>query len=171
MKVNEIDQFLQTFSSHRNLPVEIPRYWLTPDGLLAGDAGENVLIVNRVTYKCFQSFQNSYLEKHLHMENVNRITDNDFVSGLNTWYISINSVVHKSLNKFLLESLQHGIVDHAKKEILHDRNVPAGGEAKVLTIHILSAGFYVWLASIGIACVVFVLEHIHKLVTQLYYNA
>lgn len=100
-----------------------------------------------------------------------RMTDDDLTTGVNTWYILMYSVVQNSVNKFLLECHQYGIIVHFQNMrnyifIEPEEVIPEKETAKVLTVYMLSAGFYVWLASIGIACVVFVLEHIYKRASQ-----
>lgn len=134
--------------------------------LKADEGAEHAFITDRTFFKCMKTLQPGIYQI---IDKANRMTDDDLVSGLNTWYTTKNSVVHNSLNKFLLESHQHGIITHMNKKIrgkVQDMYVPEEKRAKVLTMSMLSASFYVWLASIGLACVVFVLEHIHKRVNQ-----
>lgn len=160
---------IQIFYFYRNLPGEISyKAWKYVDRFLADEKGDHAILVDRANYKCYKD---SHRGKYSDLDKAFRITDDDLVSGLNSWYIFMYSVVHKSLNKFLLECLQHGIINHFKTLYRDSRNAPARESAKVLTMYILSAGFYVWLTSIGVACVVFVLEHIHKRVIQLQESA
>lgn len=118
----------------------------------------HALIIDRSFFQCFE---NSHVITNKDLTGQTRMTDDDFVSGLNSWFIFKNSVVHDSLNKFLLECHQHGIIVYLRqkyKKII----IPEEEKPKILTIYMLSAGFYVWLASVGIAFVVFVIERIHK---------
>lgn len=76
------------------------------------------------------------------------------------WMTMTYSLLYDSISKFILEAKQHGFVVHFEKEndlpeaVLED-------EPKILTMYILSAGFYVWLGSIIIAFAAFICEHIH----------
>lgn len=136
--------------------------------LFEGKEGEHAFIVNRAFEKCFE-MENPKLHENTYK--IVRITDDDLVTGVNSWYILMYSVVHNSVNKFLLACHQNGIIVHfqnMRNYIFIEPGEVATEEkkAKVLSMHMLSAGFYVWLASIGFACIVFVFEHIYKLVSQ-----
>jgi hypothetical protein len=65
--------------------------------------------------------------------------------------------------KFILEAHQHGIVEYFYRKIYNrfgKIKEDLETETKVLTMYMLSAGFYVWLGTVGIACIVFIGEHI-----------
>lgn len=64
------------------------------------------------------------------------------------------------LNKFILEAHQHGILVYLKRRAYRfgDINDQVESEPKVLSMFMLSAGFYVWLATVALACIVFIGE-------------
>lgn len=66
------------------------------------------------------------------------------------------------LEKFLLEAHQHGIIEGVERKIYRfgNFNYKLESDLQVLTMYMLSAGFYIWLGTVAIACVVFVGEHI-----------
>lgn len=73
------------------------------------------------------------------------------------WYTRIYSVMYDSLSKFIHEANQHGFV--VRFERLHSVfEIQWEDEPQVLTMYMLSAGFYVWLGSVTIACIAFVVE-------------
>lgn len=66
------------------------------------------------------------------------------------------------LEKFILEAHQHGIIDYCYRQVYNSIDIEklVESETKVLTVYMLSAGFYIWLASVAIACFVFICEHV-----------
>lgn len=64
------------------------------------------------------------------------------------------------LNTFILQCQQHGFFEHLYLKHIHFQVVDEKDPNKVLTMYMLSAGFYLWLMSIAIACIVFVIEHV-----------
>jgi hypothetical protein len=65
------------------------------------------------------------------------------------------------LNKFLMESEQYGFTQHFYDlEFFYSGFNKDTSEKQVLTLQMLSAGFFVWLISVIIACIVFAIEHV-----------
>lgn len=64
------------------------------------------------------------------------------------------------LNKFILEAHQHGILIYLQRRVYRFGavNDEVESDTKILTMFMLSAGFYVWLASVVLACIVFIAE-------------
>lgn len=93
------------------------------------------------------------------------MTEDNFQSYFAHWMVIRYSVVYKSLEKFILECHQHGIFEFIRRKY---RKIPkqVETEQKVLTMYMLSAGFYIWLGSALIACIVFIGEHVHKYVSD-----
>lgn len=80
-------------------------------------------------------------------------------------YVVIYSVLYESFSKFILECHQHGITDYFEKRYKrYPRQIK--DEPKILTMYMLSAGFYVWLGSVAIAFLTFVGEHVVKYYTN-----
>lgn len=90
------------------------------------------------------------------------ITKDNYETSFAPWYVMIYGVFYESLSKFILESHQHGFTEHFERvgRIAPDRSVEEN--AKVLTMFMLSAGFYVWLGSVAVACLTFIVEHLIK---------
>lgn len=102
-------------------------------------------------------------EGYLISENLDvsfRITDDDLGFRYSPWYVNAYSVVYESIEKFILEAHQHGIIQFIESRYSSKKQRPRESGTKVLTMYMLSAGFYVWLVSVAIACVVFICEHI-----------
>lgn len=70
------------------------------------------------------------------------------------------SYITEVLNTFILQCHQHGIFQHLYLKYIDPPIVQPKDPKKVLTMYMLSAGFYLWLISISVACIVFVIEHI-----------
>jgi hypothetical protein len=89
-----------------------------------------------------------------------KIIQESFFWRPSSFYVAKLSPIFEPLEKFILECQQHGIFHHlmSKYELLkekHEDDLP-----QVLTWVMLSAGFYVWISSIVVACFIFILEHI-----------
>lgn len=113
----------------------------------------------------------SYLEKNTderrglafidHVKNRYTITEDSYETSFAPWYVNIYGVIYESLSKFILECHQHGFTEYFERKRLSYKNTLLKNEVKVLTLHILSAGFYVWLVSVVIACISFLGEHVY----------
>lgn len=66
------------------------------------------------------------------------------------------------LDKFILEAHQHGILEYLQRRSNHFADISDEIESKtqVLTLYMLSAGFYVWLITVAITCIAFVGEQV-----------
>lgn len=78
-------------------------------------------------------------------------------------YFSVKpeSFIFDVLNDFILLCHQHGIFKYF--ESINLPHVPVArikDPRKVLTMYMLSAGLYLWLICIAIACLVFLIEHV-----------
>lgn len=71
------------------------------------------------------------------------------------------SYMYKPLEKFILESYQHGFMDYFEKTITDSLpKLEVNEEPTVLSMYLLSAGFYLWLFAAAIAGIVFILEQV-----------
>lgn len=70
------------------------------------------------------------------------------------------SLINELLNNFILQFQQHGFFQHLYQKHLHMPIVNLKDPRKILTMYMLSSGFYLWLMSVAVACIVFVIEHI-----------
>jgi hypothetical protein len=85
-----------------------------------------------------------------------------------SWMMKRSSFLIDSFNKFLMECEQHGIHEKTYNDRFY-HNVPSASsevDKKKLTLDVLSAGFTVWIFSVLIACIVFVIEHIVAFFTR-----
>lgn len=92
--------------------------------------------------------------KMLHEEPFQRSTMNFFTSS--------RGYLAEILEKFILEAQQHGILDYFHRRVYRFEKVKENieSETQVLSMYMLSAGFYVWLVTVALACFVFIGEHI-----------
>lgn len=78
-----------------------------------------------------------------------------------SWLANKYDYFIETLDKFILECDQHGITSHFNNLHRKFENMASDpSEPQVLTMEILSAGFWVWFSTVIIACFVFILEHI-----------
>lgn len=71
-------------------------------------------------------------------------------------FVFPNGLFIEYLDKLMLECHQHGLLvpkSYPSAEKLTE-------EPKVLTMHMLEAGFVIWLCSVCVACVIFIIEQI-----------
>lgn len=87
-----------------------------------------------------------------------RILDDVYKWNFAHWFVRPFSFIYEPLEKFILESHQHGILDYLKKKYFPlTKNLEVEGP-KVLTFEMLSAGFYLWMTCVLISIIIFVLE-------------
>lgn len=78
-----------------------------------------------------------------------------------SWFVPIvHSYFFEPVEKFILECHQHGIIDYLDKKYSPKACSAKGndGEPQVLTMKLLSAGFCLWIGTVIISLVVFILE-------------
>lgn len=85
----------------------------------------------------------------------------DFRWSFLSWHVLQNSFIYEPLEKFILNCHQHGIMTHLIDKLIPSQSKERKEGPKVLTTFMLSAGFYIWLTSVLIAFIVFILEHVH----------
>lgn len=67
------------------------------------------------------------------------------------------------LEKFLLEAHQHGIIESIRRKFYQfgpNFKEEIVSDPEKLSLYVLSAGFIVWLGTVGIACLIFLYEQI-----------
>lgn len=90
-----------------------------------------------------------------------RVLDDNYMEVPLSFSTHPQTIIAESLNKFILECHQHGFCANFISKAFdfidlgNDKQGP-----QVLTRTKLSAGFFVWLATVVVACVVFALEHL-----------
>lgn len=70
--------------------------------------------------------------------------------------------LHEILEKFILEAHQHGIMSCLHRQVYRFGRIEdqIESEPQVLSVFMLSAGFYIWLGTVLIACIVFIAENV-----------
>lgn len=68
--------------------------------------------------------------------------------------------LYKLFEDFTLRCHQSGIISYIESMHFLPEVIQPTDTRKVLTLHLLSAGFYIWLISVVVACIVFVVEHV-----------
>jgi hypothetical protein len=98
-----------------------------------------------------------------------KILNEDYEVNELVWFINKETQeVYENLERFILELHQHGIIKHFENVAeMNEIPKPPDPDPQVLTMHMLSAGFIVWLATVTISCVVFMVEHLVKYVTTM----
>lgn len=82
--------------------------------------------------------------------------------------------LNEILDKFIMECHQHGIIQRFRRYTnrFEEFKLNFDRETQVLSLFMLSAGFYVWLITVAIACIVFIGEcakyQIEKLIFRQY---
>lgn len=71
--------------------------------------------------------------------------------------------LNEILDTFILEAHQHGILEYLHNRVFRFSKINDQIDLKtrILTTFTLSAGFYVWLATVAFACIVFIGEHVN----------
>lgn len=95
-----------------------------------------------------------FSESGMTLINENIVMQSEFV------LLKPGSYIKDVFNTFILQCQQHGFFEHLYLKHIHYQVIDEKDPNKVLTMYMLSAGFYLWLMSIAIACIVFVMEHV-----------
>lgn len=87
-----------------------------------------------------------------------KLLNEDYMVHFYSWFVGAE--LFESFEKYLLECHQHGIINY-----IHDKYFPKRIKwdeegPQVLTMFMLSAGFYLWLGSVVVAILTFIGEHI-----------
>lgn len=116
---------------------------------------QNEAFAMLVSRQLFQS--NSYKNLTIFF----RILDDDFSSDPIVFYIQSQSFVAEILDQFILEMHQHGFTAYLHSKYL-EKLLPEDDDEgpQVLTLQKLSAGFFVWIGSVAVACIVFIGEFV-----------
>lgn len=110
----------------------------------------------------FMFSENRKMDRQLQEMNM-RVLDDDWITNSEGFELFENSFLWEPMEKLILECHQHGIIEYLiKKNIAEPLKAQLDSNPKILTLYILSAGFTIWLASISIACLVFLAEIIYN---------
>lgn len=89
------------------------------------------------------------------------VLNQDYDFSVENILIKPESYLCSVLNDFIYQWYEHGFNKHHQKINLPSSPiVDTNKDPKVLTMHMLSAGFYLWSATVLIACFVFIAEHV-----------
>lgn len=88
----------------------------------------------------------------------------DFLWHLISWHVAPQSFIYEPLEEFILNCHQNGMILHLMRQILPKESMFIESESPpVLTMYMLSAGFYIWLITVLLSVIVFMLEHLYDL--------
>lgn len=88
-----------------------------------------------------------------------RMIDENFYWQSSYWILQSNSFLYELLNNFILETHQHGFIKRFESLNAYNKiTIPKEKGPEILTIFMLSAGFYVWLATVLSAILTFIGE-------------
>lgn len=115
-------------------------------------------------------FLKSIQSEKISPEDIDAVTelldDNIYVFGFG-WDIFIGKkFMSETVDAFILKSLQHGIVNYYERKYHADAPKVIEDPRRILTMHMLSAGWYLWLGGIVLAFIVFIFEHIVRWKTR-----
>jgi hypothetical protein len=94
------------------------------------------------------------------------LLEDDLRTHHEVFVVRTESFILDILNEFILQCHQHGFIDYFERKNFKQPLFKEEDPRKVLTMYMLSAGFYIWLSSILVACVVFVAEHVVRYFTR-----
>lgn len=87
--------------------------------------------------------------------------DDNFEWHLSSWIVSPFSHVYKTVEEFVLRCHENGIIEHFIDIIfIDDTKIIPEDPRKPLTMHMLIAGFLVWISCVALVWLVFIGEHI-----------
>lgn len=89
-----------------------------------------------------------------------RILNDDFSVQFDYILVISQSFIYETLNDFILRCNEYGFTKIYKSLYCGQPLFKHHDERVVLTMSMLSAGFYLWLCSVAVACIVFIVEHI-----------
>lgn len=98
--------------------------------------------------------QFEYMERNI------LVIPEDYRWHMLSWHVHPQSFIYEPLQKFILECHQHGFIINLMNNLFTTLVKPEAEGPQVLTMFILSAGFYIWLCTVLIAIVVFFIEHL-----------
>lgn len=111
--------------------------------------------------KVFDQTMAAKVEDFIAFDEVFRLTDDNLGVRYWTWQVKSDSELFATVEKFILKSHQHGLIKAQESQFVSmKQKFIQSDEPKVLTMYMLSAGLYLWLLSVAIACVAFVAEHV-----------
>lgn len=88
-----------------------------------------------------------------------RILNDDFSVQFDYILVIYQSFIYETLNDFILRCNEHGFTKIYKSLYCDQPIIKNHDKPVVLTMQMLSAGFYLWLCSVAVACIVFICEH------------
>lgn len=100
-------------------------------------------------------------EKEQILSSAMSLLDEDYNVHYEYVLVKPESVIYEVLNEFILQCHQHGFMRHFESIYFpYPPIIEPEDPRRVLTMYMLSAGFYLWLITIAVACLVFVGEHV-----------
>lgn len=87
-----------------------------------------------------------------------KIFENDYLWVGSSWLVQPNNFIGETLDKYILELHQHGIIEHYLDLVSLPKVPEFEKDPEKLTMFMLSAGFLVWITAVSIACIEFICE-------------
>lgn len=88
------------------------------------------------------------------------VLNEDLRTHHEVFIVRSESYIIDVLNDFILRCHQHGFFKYFESQYFETPEIIVEDARKILTFNMLSAGFYLWLISIVVACLVFIVEHV-----------
>lgn len=89
-----------------------------------------------------------------------KILEDDYFVNYEYLFVLPGSFIYEPLSKFIMRFNQHGFTKRLEYWLVHHNlTKTVFDEKQTLTLQILSAGFILWLCSVLIACLLFIVEY------------
>lgn len=125
-------------------------YYAIPYARIKSRQGERInMIKNSVM---------NWREKKIELEKIMNVMADDYRWHISAWIIYPFSHVYRKVENFILRCHENGIIEYWIDILHQDKSINEEEEPKVLTLLMLSAGFYIWLGCLGVTCCVFIGE-------------
>lgn len=95
-----------------------------------------------------------------------KVLDDNYRWLTASWLTMPLSHTFKPIEMFILRCHENGIIEYWTEMFYQDRSKEIKDDPKKLTMDIMSAGFYIWLGSVAVACLVFIGEHIYCFIVR-----
>lgn len=102
------------------------------------------------------------------LDSITRLLDNRLALTGFGWEVKIEKYfLYEQIDEFLLLIQQHGLLKHIENENKFMSKNEVEDPRRVLTMHMLSAGWYLWLGGLCVAFIAFIGEHIPRFISRI----
>jgi hypothetical protein len=124
--------------------------------------GRFAMLYTRSDWDCNTRRSKKFCDQFKSMYSKMEIFKDDYAWTTTSWGVHPNSLMYETLENFILELHQHGHLNRLISVYSHRENdhkhIDSGPQ--ILTMHILSAGFIVWIVTVFLSSISFICEHV-----------